>query len=121
MKTYDKQVRILTAIGLTLIAVVFLFAAFSPLGEQTVLRQGAVRNSATVQEMQSEPVQSLVNINTASAEELEALPGIGAAKAQSIINERRVHGRFASKEDIMRVEGIGESVYTQIKDLICVQ
>jgi len=63
---------------------------------------------------------TLVNINTATAEELDTLPGVGEATAQAIIEDREANGPFSSKEDIMRVSGIGEAKYAQMEDLICV-
>lgn len=62
----------------------------------------------------------LVNINTASAEELQTLSGIGPSMAQSIIDERTKNGAFASVDDLMRVSGIGEKKLAKIKDCICV-
>lgn len=62
----------------------------------------------------------LVNINTATVEELDALPGVGPATAQAIIDERAANGAFTSPEDIMRVSGIGEKKYENLADLICV-
>ena len=62
----------------------------------------------------------LVNINTASAAELQTLSGIGPSMAQSIIDERTKNGAFASVEDLMRVSGIGEKKLAKIKDCICV-
>jgi competence protein ComEA len=64
--------------------------------------------------------QALIDINTASQEELEALPGIGPVKAAAII-EARKERRFSSKEDIMRVKGIKEGTYEEIKDKILVR
>ena len=63
---------------------------------------------------------SLININTASLEELKSLEGIGDATAQKIISYRNEHGRFSSTEDIMSVSGIGQSKFNAIKDRICV-
>lgn len=60
----------------------------------------------------------LVNINTATASELDALPGIGPATAQKIIDDREANGPFAKTEDLMRVPGIGESKYDALKDLV---
>lgn len=62
----------------------------------------------------------LVNINTASAAELQTLSGIGPSMAQSIIDERTKNGAFASVDDLMRVSGIGEKKLAKIKDCICV-
>lgn len=62
----------------------------------------------------------LVNINTASQEELESLPGIGPALARQIIAYRTVNGPFKSIEDILDVPGIGPKTFEKIKDLITV-
>lgn len=62
----------------------------------------------------------LVNINTADAETLKTLPGIGDAKAADIIAYREEHGAFSSIEDIKNVSGIGESIYNRISSGITV-
>ena len=62
----------------------------------------------------------LVNINTASAAELQTLSGIGPSMAQSIIDERTQNGAFASVDDLLRVSGIGEKKLAKIQDCICV-
>jgi len=62
-----------------------------------------------------------VNINTASAEELDALPGIGPTKSQAIVEYRNEHGRFSSIEDIQNVKGIKEGEFSKIKDHIRVR
>lgn len=59
-----------------------------------------------------------VNINTATAEQLMTLPGIGQSKAESIISFREEHGAFCSVEEIMNIEGIKEGVFSKIKDRI---
>lgn len=61
----------------------------------------------------------IVNINTATKEELMTLSGIGEAKAEKII-EYRSSNRFRKKEDIKSVNGIGDAVYSKIKDSITV-
>jgi competence protein ComEA len=60
----------------------------------------------------------VININTASAAELQTLPGIGEAYARRIIEYREAHGPFAGPEAIMDVSGIGPATYERIKDRI---
>lgn len=62
--------------------------------------------------------EDLVNINSASSDELEALPGIGPTTAQKIIDYRNENGPFSTIEDIMNVSGIGPATFDEIKDLI---
>ena len=62
----------------------------------------------------------LVNINTADETLLMTLPGIGEAKAKSIIAYRQEKGAFTKIEDIMNITGIKQAVYEKIKDAICV-
>ena len=59
-----------------------------------------------------------ININEATAEELETLNGIGPVTAEKIIQYRTEYGKFEKKEDLMEVNGIGEKTYAQIKDKI---
>ena len=61
----------------------------------------------------------MVNINTATEEELKSLPGIGEVTAKAIINYRK-DTPFKTIDDIKNVTGIGESKFKQIKDYICV-
>lgn len=63
----------------------------------------------------------LININTASAEELDQLPGIGPAIAQRIVDYREANGPFRSVEEIKLVSGIGDKLFEKIKDLITVE
>ncbi len=61
-----------------------------------------------------------VNINTATAEEFDALPGIGATTAQAIVDYRLNNGPFAVIQDIQNVPGVGPATYALIKDYISV-
>ena len=67
-------------------------------------------------------IQSIqkVNINTATAEQLQTLPGIGQAKANAIVAYRENNGNFSSIEDLRKVPGIKEGVFGQVQSLICV-
>lgn len=62
----------------------------------------------------------LININTATSEQLQTLSGIGESKAAAIISYREENGDFGSIEDIKNVSGIGDSTYEKIKDYITV-
>ena len=66
------------------------------------------------------PNKTLVNINTATIQELTTLSGVGEAKAQDIIDYRTLNGNFKTIEDIKNVSGIGEALYAKIKDYITV-
>ncbi|MFC4104015.1 ComEA family DNA-binding protein [Paenibacillus xanthanilyticus] len=56
-----------------------------------------------------------IDINRAAANELDALPGIGAAKAQAIVAEREAGGPFGSADDLLRVKGIGPKLLAKLK------
>jgi len=62
----------------------------------------------------------LININTASAKELDVLPGIGPAIAQRIIDYREKHNGFKSTDDILKVSGIGPKKFSALKDKITI-
>lgn len=61
---------------------------------------------------------TIISLNNATKEELLTLPGIGEAKAQSIIDYRNTNGEFKAIEEIMNVKGIGESIYNKIKEYL---
>jgi competence protein ComEA len=63
---------------------------------------------------------TLVNINTASATELEALPGIGEVLAATIVAYRDEHGPFASVDQLEDVSGIGPSTLEELRDLVTI-
>jgi competence protein ComEA len=56
-----------------------------------------------------------VNINTANADELATLNGIGKAKAEAIVAYRAANGNFAAVEDLTKVKGIGDKIIEKIK------
>jgi comEA protein len=88
------------------------------------------RHSAPIQDRAAQegapPVASppgkgnVVNLNTATAAELEALPGIGASTAARIVEYRQKNGNFKKIEDLMNVRGIGEKSFLKLKPLITV-
>jgi competence protein ComEA len=61
-----------------------------------------------------------VDLNTATADQLDALPGIGPATAAAIVRDRDAHGPFASVDDLARVRGIGPAKLDQLRGLVTV-
>ena len=64
---------------------------------------------------------TFVDLNAASSEELQTLPGIGPGRAEAIIDHRESHGPFTRIEDILEVSGIGEKTFESIQHLIRVR
>jgi len=72
-------------------------------------------------EMAYNEEDAVININTASASQLETLQGIGPVLAQRIVDYREKEGGFQKPEDIMRVSGIGIKIFENLKDSIRVR
>ena len=68
----------------------------------------------------SQEVSDTLNINVATAGQLQALPGIGKQKAEAIIQYREQHGRFTSTDDLTRVKGIGKKVLQKLSGKVSV-
>ena len=62
-----------------------------------------------------------LDLNTATAEELQELPGIGEVIAQRIIDYRELCGRFLDPEQLMEVDGIGQTKYEKLRELVTVR
>ncbi len=94
---------------------------FAPLVEMTP----TPKNAPTTPEGPSGATQipttrAKIDINTATLEELQTLPGIGPVLAQRIIEYRETYGPFVDIEELLNVQGIGESLLDRIRDLITV-
>jgi competence protein ComEA len=83
------------------------------LGARTAAAQEASRPAAVV-------AGTPVNLNSATVAQLEALPGIGKATAERIVEYRQKNGSFKKPEDLMNVRGIGEKNFLKLKPLVTV-
>lgn len=82
--------------------------------------EAAMAEAAEYSAAEAERRKGLVNINTADADELMTLDGIGRKRADDIIAYRQQHGAFAEISDIMKVSGIKASSFEKIRDKICI-
>ncbi len=94
---------------------VLLLAAF------TVSILAASSGAAEGKKKGKAKLEGVVNINTATSEQLQLLPGIGEKKAEEIIKYRKEKGDFKAPEDIKKVKGIGKGLFKKIKDNIVVE
>mgnify|MGYP002344732804 CR=1 FL=1 len=88
-----------------------------PSGLEIIHENGVISQSSTPETSQT---GGLININTANASQLTALPGIGPSTAAAIVAYREGNGNFQKIEDIMNVSGIKENKFNQIKNYITV-
>ena len=82
--------------------------------------EGASAENAADTPQADTPQSETLNLNTASAADLESLPGIGASLAQRIVEYRTATGPFKSVEDLRNVKGIGPALFAKIAPLISV-
>ena len=135
ISTLEKVLLAVTAAFLLLAAGYFLGArsgtepyrveALSPAAETVALPRPSETSALPAAETSApetaEATPDKVNINTASAEELDTLPGIGAQRAADIIADREANGPFRIPEDLTRVPGIGEGILEGLIDYITVE
>lgn len=119
--------------GLFICALIVVLSAGIGIGRFTALRGGAVvrteGRALALSALELAPAAGgfahsdgwKININTASMGQLCELPGIGEAMSARIIDYRSQNGDFESIEEIMAVRGIGEGIFSKIKDYITVE
>jgi competence protein ComEA len=89
-------------------------------GEQIVVLTAEQAAKSEEEQQKAAETSGLVNINTATAAELTAISGIGESRAQAIIAYREKNGGFSCIEDIKKVDGIKDGLFSKIKDKITV-
>ncbi len=131
----EKWIPVLTAVFILLCAAVLISRVFTgpsvETAQSTVFtpeesdkpdereRLDAILGIETTKDMPD--TGGRLNINTAAAEELQELPGIGPVLAERIVRYRETNGPFADVSHLRDVTGIGDGVYGRIADLICAE
>jgi comEA protein len=94
-----------------------------PAAEPIIGGTSTAEESSTTDETSTAAIAKpdYIDLNTASAEQLISLPGIGPAKAQAIIDYRTQSGPFTTIEQLMKVKGIGLKTFEKLKDKIGIQ
>jgi len=95
------------------------YKTYSEAGEE--INTNTYNNEASVYSSSPVSTSAKISINTANANMLQTLPGIGPVLSERIIEYRNQNGLFGVIDDIKDVSGIGEKKFEGIKDLICVQ
>lgn len=80
----------------------------------------AIQPLASIANVPASPSTGKINLNSATAAELDALPGIGPVRAQAIITYRSQIGGFRKVEDLLGVDGIGEKTLENVRNLVSV-
>ncbi len=104
---------------------VFVAAAWllcgSPLSAQAEeAKSDSAQEATTTGKDAAGGAAALLNLNTATVEQLESLPGIGRRTAERILEQRQKSGGFKKIEDLMSVKGIGEKSFLKLKPMITV-
>jgi competence protein ComEA len=84
----------------------------------SALALGLALAAASAPAFAAEKLSGVVNVNTASAEQLSLLPGIGDARAREIISMRQKQGGFKRVEDLLGVKGIGEASLAKLRPYV---
>lgn len=137
----EKIILTVSAVFVLLVVIYFLGqSCWKPAFTVTTEHQGSARTAVTqtagetdaaktttadqssdaTNEKATDAATELININTATAQELIALPGIGKTKAAAIVAYREEHGKFKTVDELTDVPGIGDSILAQVIQKITV-
>jgi competence protein ComEA len=103
------------ALFISLLALAFVACHPANQSSQSTPQTSVVQSAAT-----GSPSSDCINVNKASAEELETLQGIGEVMAQKIIAYRKQHGGFRRPQELIIIEGFSEKKYRAIAERVCV-
>jgi competence protein ComEA len=81
----------------------------------------ATTPTPNVAALKQRAISNKININSASAKELESLPRVGPVMAQRILSFRKDHGPFRSVDELSQIKGLGEKTLARIRDRITIE
>lgn len=111
---YFSGIRSLLVVAIALVSLSGMACA-----KRTSVRSGQVREQLTV--ASSGPATKRININIATANDLETLPGIGKGLAERIVAYREKHGPFRRPEHLIIVRGISDKRFRGLRDIVTVE
>ena len=120
MRRLREQSNPLRRIAARLLAGAVVMTALVAAPAFCLAAAGKTAKQTTAAASKADETEEKVNINTATAEQLETLPGIGPALAQRILDHRKQNGPFKKIEELINVRGIGEKSFDRFKDRITV-
>lgn len=120
MKKENKGIFIFAACAAVYLIVCGLLFVLSDAKMQSAYVRPVQTEPPAISDVAELPVSDRININTATAEELASISGIGEVTAQNIIEYREANNGFLDTEELMNVKGIGKKTYEKIKPYITV-
>ena len=122
---FELWALVLTVVILALMFGWLVFGSVQPADTWRVKVERTDRSEPAAAEETHEKVDSLlegekIDLNTASAADLERLPGIGSARAKAIVEYRGEHGSFSSVDELQKVDGIGSGILEKLRPYVAV-
>ncbi len=118
LEDLEKRILIFLLVALLIGVGIIVYKKLCPTGDLTIKYSGGSSISSGKNVLTSD---KKVNINKAPVDQLMGLKGVGKVLAERIVDHRRKKGLFISLEDIKKVPGIGEKLFTKIRDSISLE